>query len=492
MTNNSPVADLDHRRRLLVLAICCFSIFVVVMDISIVNVALPAIRQNLNSSISGLQWTVDAYTLVLASFLLVAGSTADRFGRRRMFQLGLGVFGLGSLACSLAPSVGWLIAARAVQALGGTMLNPVAMAIVATTFPERSERAKAIGIFGAVSGLSLALGPILGGALVDGFGWRSVFLVNIPVVAVAIVCTAAYVPESRASRPRRFDPVGQLLVVLALGSLVYAIIESGRSGWTSPAVLTPLVIFLGAAISILAYEPRRADPLVELRFFRSIPFSSSILMALIALCGFSSFLFVTMLYLQTVRGMSALAAGLSFLPVGVLVVALSPRSGRIVATRGPRLPLMVSGAALALGGVVSLWLLPSTPLPVVLGSYLLFGVALGAVNPPISNTAVSGMPISMSGAASSMASAGRHTGTTLGVAIAGTIVGSTAAPGSRAFTDAEHGVWAMVIGLGAALICLAWLSTGHRAMETATRAAARFDDLDRVPQRQPAEAGSVR
>jgi EmrB/QacA subfamily drug resistance transporter len=489
MTNNSPAGELDHRRRLLVLAICCFSIFVVVMDISIVNVALPAIREDLHSSISGLQWTVDAYTLVLAGFLLAAGSTADRFGRRRMFKLGLGVFGLGSLACSLAPSAGWLVAARAVQALGGTMLNPVAMAIVATTFPERSERARAIGIFGAVSGLSLALGPILGGALVDGFGWRSVFLVNVPVVAVAIVCTAAFVPESRAPRPRRFDPVGHLLVVLALGSLVYAIKESGRSGWASTAVLTPLAVFLAATLSVLAYEPHRTDPLVELRFFRSIPFSSSILMALIALCGFSSFLFVTMLYLETVRGMSALAAGLSFLPVGILIVALSPQSGRIVATRGPRLPLMISGAAMALGGVVSLRLLPSTPLPVVLAAYLLFGVALGAVNPPVSTTAVSGMPVSMSGAAASMASAGRHTGTTLGVAIVGTIVGSTAAPGARAFTDAEHGVWVMVTGLGVALICLAWLSTGRRAMESATRAAARFDDLDRVPQRQPADAG---
>jgi hypothetical protein len=196
-----------------------------------------------------------------------------------------------------------------------------------------------------------------------------------------------------------------------------------------------------------------------------------------------------MLYLETVRGMSALAAGLSFLPVGILIVALSPQSGRIVATRGPRLPLMISGAAMALGGVVSLRLLPSTPLPVVLATYLLFGVALGAVNPPVSNTAVSGMPVSMSGAAASMASAGRHTGTTLGVALAGTIVDSTAAPPARAFTDAGHGVWVMVTGLGVALICLAWLSTGRRAMESATRAAARFDDLDRVPQRQPADAG---
>ena len=208
---------LSRRHRVVVLAICCTSLLVVVMDISIVNVALPAIRADLRASVTGLQWTVDAYTLVLASFLLLAGSTADRVGRRRIFQVGLAVFGLGSLLCSLAPSIGWLIAARALQAVGGTMLNPVAMAIVANTFPDRAERARAIGVFGSVAGLSLALGPILGGALVDGIGWRSIFWINVPIVAAAIVCTALFVPESRAARARRFDPVGQTLMILIRG-----------------------------------------------------------------------------------------------------------------------------------------------------------------------------------------------------------------------------------------------------------------------------------
>ena len=240
--------ELSRRRRFLVLAICCASIVVVVMDISIVNVALPAIRRDLHASVSGLQWTVDAYTLVLASFLVLAGSTADRVGRRRIFQVGLAAFGLGSLLCGLAPGIGWLIAARALQAVGGTMLNPVAMAIIATTFPDPAERARAIGVFGSMSGLSLALGPILGGALVDGLGWRAIFWVNVPIVAAAIVCTALFVPESRAARARRFDPVGQVLVILVLGSVVYAIIESGRLGWTSPVILGLLAVAaLGAA-----------------------------------------------------------------------------------------------------------------------------------------------------------------------------------------------------------------------------------------------------
>ncbi|MQY09607.1 MFS transporter [Actinomadura macrotermitis] len=473
--------ELSPRRRLLVLAICCASIIVVVMDISIVNVALPAIRRDLHASLSGLQWTVDAYTLVLASLLVLAGSTADRIGRRRVFQIGLTVFGLGSLLCALAPSIGWLITARALQAVGGTMLNPVAMAIVATTFPEPAERARAIGVFGSMSGLALALGPILGGVLVDGFGWHAVFWVNVPIVAVAIGCVALFVPESRAPRARRFDPVGQLLMIAVLGGVVFAIIESRRLGWTSPAILALLAVAVLGLLGVLVHQPRRADPLLELRLFRSVPFSSAIAMALFALCGFGAFLFMTTQYLQDVRGLSASAAGLCLLPVGALVLVLSPRTGRLVGARGPRLPLLVAGSALALGGGASLWLAPATPLPAVLAVYLLFGVFLGTVNPPITNTAVSGMPRSMAGVAASLASAGRQTGTTLGVAISGTIVGSALSHGSSAFVHAERGVWWTVLGLGLGVVALGLLSTGRWAQDTATRAAASFDELDHLP-----------
>ncbi|WP_067127303.1 MFS transporter [Microtetraspora malaysiensis] len=470
--------ELSQHRRFLALAICCASVVVVVMDISIVNVALPAIRRDLHASESGLQWTVDAYTLVLAGFLVLAGSTADRIGRRRVFQVGLAAFGVGSLLCGLAPSIGWLIAARALQGIGGTMLNPVAMAITVSTFPDPAERARAIGVFGSMSGLALALGPILGGALVDGLGWRFVFWVNVPIVAVAIVGTVLFVPESRAVRARRFDPVGQTLVILVLAGVIYAIIESKVLGWSSPIILGLLAVAMLGVLGVLGYEPRRADPLLELRLFRSVPFSSAILMALFALCGFSAFLFVSTQYLQDVRDMSALAAGLCMLPVGLLVVALSPRTGRLVGARGPKLPLTVSGIALVLGGAASLWLDAATPLPAVLATYLLFGVFLGTVNPPITNTAVAGMPRSMAGVAASLASTGRQTGTTLGVAIAGTIVGPALARGGTAYTRAERGVWWLVVGLGVGILILALLSTGRRAMDTAARAAALFEEVD--------------
>ncbi len=472
--------ELSQRRRQLVLTICCASIIVVVMDVSIVNVALPAIHRDLHASVSGLQWTVDAYTLVLASFLVLAGSTADRVGRRRVFQTGLAAFGLGSLLCGLAPDTGWLITARAVQAIGGTMLNPVAMAIIANTFPGPAERARAIGVFGSMSGLGLVLGPILGGALVDGFGWRSVFWINVPIVAAAIVCAALFVPESRAARARRSDPVGQFLMIVVLGGVVYAIIESHRLGWTSPVILGLLAVAVLAALGVLWYEPRRVDPLLELRLFRSVPFSAAILMALAGFCAFGSFLFLTTQYLQNVRGMSALRTGLCLLPVGVLVLVLSPGTGRLVGARGPRLPLVVSGAALALGGAASLRLAPATPLPAVLAIYLLFGIFLGTVNPPITNTAVSGMPRSMAGVAASLASTGRQTGTTLGVAISGTVVGSALVGGGSAGTNAAHPVWWTVLGLGVLVLVLGQVTTGRRALGTAARAAALFDRVDGV------------
>jgi EmrB/QacA subfamily drug resistance transporter len=478
----------SRRRRPLVLAICCASVIVVVMDISIVNVALPDIHRDLNATESDLQWTVDAYTLVLSSFLLLAGSMSDRFGRRRVFQIGLAVFGVGSALCGLAPTVGLLIAARALQAIGATMLNPVALAIIVNAFPDATERAKAIGVFGSMTGLALALGPILGGVLVDGLGWHAIFWVNVPIVVAAIVLTRLFVPESRAGRARRFDPVGQILMILLLGTLVYAVIESKALGWTSPVIIGLLAVTVLSAVAIVGYEPRRADPLLELRLFRSVTFSSALLMALAALCGFSAFLFVTTQYLQSVRGMSALAAGLSVLPVGALVLVLSPLTGRMVGKQGARPPLLIAGTALALGSIASLWLTPVTPLVAVIAIYVLFGLFLGTVNPPITNTAVSGMPRSMAGVAGSLASAGRQTGTTLGVAISGAIVGSSLARGGSAYTGAEDGVWWLVFGLGAGIVALALFSTSSWARGTAERAATLFEEVDRGAERPTAAA----
>lgn len=234
--------ELSHGRRMLVLAICCMSLLIVSLDNTVLNVALPSLQRELDASTSGLQWTVDAYTLVLASLLMLAGSTADRIGRRRVFMSGLVVFTLGSLLCSLAPDLNWLVVFRMVQAVGGSMLNPVAMSIITNTFTDPRERARAIGVWGAVVGLSMAAGPLVGGLLVDSVGWRSIFWVNLPVGLAALLLTWRFVPESRAPRARRPDPVGQVLVIALFGSLTYAIIEAPHGSWRSTAPFAALAL----------------------------------------------------------------------------------------------------------------------------------------------------------------------------------------------------------------------------------------------------------
>ena len=261
---------MTRTRPRLVLAICCMSLLIVGMDVTIVNVALPSIRRDLGASVSALQWTTAAYTVVLASLLMLGGSTADRLGRARVFKFGLALFTAASLACSLAPGVGWLIAFRILQGAAGAMLNPVAMSIIRNTFEDPRERAQAIGIWGAVVGISMALGPVLGGVLV-GLSWRAVFLVNIPIGLAAIALTARFVPESRAPRPRRPDPVGQVLVIVMLASLTSAIIEGPSLGWGSPLIIALAVTAGVSLVTLVRYELRRVDPLIEPRFFASRP-----------------------------------------------------------------------------------------------------------------------------------------------------------------------------------------------------------------------------
>ena len=468
--------DLTRRRRLLVLAICCSSLFVVGLDNTIVNLALPAIRRDLGSSLSGLQWVIDSYTLVLASLLMLGGSTGDRIGRRRTFQTGLLLFGVGSLLCSMAPTTGWLIAFRALQAVGGSMLNPVAMSIITNVFTDRAERAKAIGVWGSVVGLSLALGPVLGGVLVDAVGWRSVFWINVPVVLAVVVLTARFVPESRAPRARRFDPAGQLLMIVLLAGLTFGIIEGPVRGWGSAVIVGAFVGAAAALVGLLVVESRRTEPLLDPRFFASVPFSSATVVAVAAFAALGGFLFLNALYLQDVRGYSPLHAGLLTLPMAVMTAVLPPLSGRIVAARGARLPLVVGGVGLAVSGVLLLALNQDTPLVVVVAAYAVFGVGFGMLNAPITNTAVSGMPQAQAGVAAAVASTSRQVGTALGVAVLGSLV--TAATGASFAADfgaAARPAWIVVIGAGLVVLVLGVVSTTGWARATARRTAERFD-----------------
>jgi MFS family permease len=320
----SPSVAVGSGRRAVVLAICCSALFMVGLDNTIVNVGLPEIGRSLNTSISGLQWTVAGYTIALASLLLFSGALADRIGRRTVFQVGLSLFTLGSWLCSLAPSLPVLIAFRVLQGVGGSMLNPAALGIITNTFVTPADRAKAIGVWDGVSGLSMALGPVIGGILVGSVGWRGIFWANIPVGLVAISLTALLVPDSKAALGRKADPVGQVLVIAMLGSLAYAIIQGPSAGWFSPEIIGFFGVSVCALVFLLRYEPRRAQPLIDFRFFKSVPFSAANATAICAIAASAGFLFLTTLYLQDVRGFTALRAGLTLLPMPVMM-AVAPR-----------------------------------------------------------------------------------------------------------------------------------------------------------------------
>lgn len=470
--------ELSHRRRMLVLSICCMSLLIVSLDNTALNVALPSMQRELHATTSGLQWAIDAYTLVLASLLMLAGSTADRIGRKRVFMAGLVIFTAGSLLCSLAPNLELLVVFRMVQAVGGSMLNPVAMSIITNTFTDPRERARAIGVWGAVVGISMAAGPLAGGLLVESVGWRSIFWVNLPVGLAALLLTLRFVPESRAPRPRRPDPVGQVLVIALFGSLTYSIIEAPDA---SPAEVLPFAaVAVAALLALLIYEPRRAEPLIDLRFFHSAPFSGATGIAVSAFAALGGFLFLSTLYLQNVRGLDALHAGLWMLPMAVPTLLCAPLSGRLVGSRGPRLPLLIAGAAMTVSGLLfALFEAETTNVTLFLG-YVLFGVGFGFVNAPITNTAVSGMPRTQAGVAAAVASTSRQLGQTLGVAVIGAVLaaGIGSSPYRDTFVSAARPGWWILAACGAAVLVLGLLTSGRWAHRTAERTAERLETAE--------------
>ncbi|MBV2357525.1 MFS transporter [Streptomyces sp. J2-1] len=464
----------SHRRRMLVLAICCMSLLIVSLDNTVLNVALPSVQRDLHATTSGLQWTIDGYTLVLASLLMLSGSTADRIGRKKVFMAGLTVFTVGSVLCSLAPSLELLIVFRMLQAVGGSMLNPVAMSIITNTFTDPRERARAIGVWGAVVGLSMAAGPLVGGVLVDSVGWRSIFWVNLPVGLAALLLTLRFVPESRAPKARRPDPVGQVLVIALFGSLTYAIIEAPASG--AAAVAPFAAVALVALVGLLRYEPRRAEPLIDLRFFRSAPFTGATVIAICAFAALGGFLFLSTLYLQNVRGLDALHAGLWMLPMALPTFVCAPLSGRLLGTLGPRVPLLIAGTAMTASGLLFALFEAETSDVTLLIGYVLFGVGFGFVNAPITNTAVSGMPRAQAGVAAAVASTSRQLGQTLGVAVVGALLASGIGTSSyaSAFVHAARPGWSVLTLCGFAVLVLGLLTSGRWARRTAERAAERL------------------
>jgi EmrB/QacA subfamily drug resistance transporter len=417
----------DRKRPGALLVLVCLAQLMVILDVSIVNVALPSIRDGLGFSTTGLQWVVNAYTLTFAGFLLLGGRAADLLGRRRVFLAGTALFAFASLACALADSRSLLLGARALQGIGGAVISPASLAIIATSFAEGRERSRALGVWGAMGGVGGSLGVLLGGVLTQAFGWPAIFVVNVPIGLAVIVFGRGLIPVGRvSSETRHFDATGALLVTGALTALVYAIVRTDTLGWGATGVLVPLVAGVALLAAFVFVEGKLASaPLMPLRVFRMARLrAANLIMFLLYAAVFAIWFFLS-LYLQNVLHYDPLQTGLRFLPMTLAIVATATIAPRLVAAFGERRLLTVGMLCAAVG----LYLLTDVRSG---GSYtanvlpggLLAAMGLGLSLVPATIAAVAGVPAKESGLASGMLNTSRLIGGALGLAVLSTIAAS--------------------------------------------------------------------
>jgi MFS transporter, DHA2 family, methylenomycin A resistance protein len=405
----------------LVLITTSLGVLIAQIDTSVVNLAVKHIGADLHAGLTSLQWVVDIYNLAYASLLLTAGTLADLYGRRRLFALGIALFTIGSLACGLAPNTQMLIAGRAVAGIGAALEIPTSLAILTVAFRDTKERTRALGIWASCNGLAFIIGPTLGGVLVDIAGWRSVFLLIVPVSMLALVLTFASISDSRDPSGRRLDVPGQGLAIAALGALSLAVIEGPRWGWSSTSSILSFAISIGAALLFLRRQAGVAGALVPLTLFRNRVFSACLAIAGCMTFGMYAMLFLTPLYLQAGRGNSALITGIQLLPMSLAFVIVSQWSGKIANDIGPRVP-MALGMALMGSGLVILALIPlNDSLVLIEAALLIIGCGLGLNTGPVNSVAVANVSVQRAGTASGLVNTARMIGATLGVAALGAV-----------------------------------------------------------------------
>lgn len=411
-----------HPRQWLILAVLCMSVFMVVVDNTIVNVALPTLSSELNANTTALQWIVDAYALVFASLLLFGGSLGDRFGRKGMLQAGLVLFAATSVMAGLSSTSGQLIASRAAMGVGAALVFPATLAILINVFTQPTERAKAIGVWSAVSGLAVALGPLTGGALLERYAWGSIFFVNIPVVAIALVAGAILLPSSRDHRAGRFDPVGVLLSIGGIGAIVWGLIEGPALGWTSPAVLGALIAGVVLMVVFVRWELNRTDPMLEVRMFTNPRFSAAAVSISIAFFALFGFIFLITQYFQLVRGYSTLNAGVATLPFALGAGISAPLSARAALRFGTKRVVATGLGSMAMGFLIISRIGPDTAYwgPLVV-SMVLMGAGLTMTTAPATEAIMGELPRGKAGVGSAVNDTTREIGGTFGVAVLGSV-----------------------------------------------------------------------
>lgn len=429
----------------------------VIVDATIVNVALPSIGDELGGSTSDLQWIIDAYTVAFAGLLLSAGSLGDRIGARTVFDAGLLVFTVTSAICAAAPTIGVLVVARLAQGVGAAMLVPSSLALLRATYSDRAERAKAVGIWGAVAGTGAASGPVIGGLLVSAISWRAVFVVNVPVGLLALALAARHLPKAGERTSRGFDPPGQLLGVASLTLVTLGLIEGGARGWGAPLAIVPLIAFVPALVSFLVTEGRVRKPMLPLNLFESRTFSGASFVGLAINLGFYGQLFAIVLYFQHVRGFTPLQTGLALLPEGLFVAIASAVSGRVMTRTGPK-PPMLAGLMLGAAGFAGLiGAGQSTDYVLLVPALIAAGFGMALTMPAATAAVIESAPAERAGIASGVLNAGRQAGGAIGVALLGTLISSGAfVPGLHVAMAVSAGAFAL-----AALVASTTIET-HR------------------------------
>jgi len=411
-------------RRWQILAVLCISLFVIVMDNTIVNVALPTLARELDAGTSSLQWIVDAYTLVFAGLLLAAGGLGDRFGRKGALLAGLALFGAFSAAGAFASSTGQLISARAVMGVGAALIFPTTLAIVVNVFTEPRERAAAIGIWTAIAGVGVALGPISGGWLLEHFSWGSVFLVNVPVTVAGIVGTLVLVPRSRDPRAPRLDLPGLALSIAGVTLLVWSLIEAPSHGWISATTIGGIT---GAAVLLAVFswwERRVPAPLLDVNLFRNMRFTAASLAITLGFFALFGFIFLVTQYLQLVKGYSALQAGVRTLPFAIAMVVAAVSSPKVVPRIGTKVVVAAGLALMAAGFAIASTNDATTSYSVIASAMVLMGFGLGSAAAPATDSILASVPREKAGVGSAVNDTTREVGGTLGVAVLGSIMAS--------------------------------------------------------------------
>lgn len=444
----------------LVLIATSLGVLLAQIDTSVVNLAVKSIGADLHSGVSAMQWVIDSYNLVYASLLLTGGTLGDLYGRRRIFVCGIALFAVGTLICALAPSTEILIVGRVISGLGAAFEVPMSLVLLSAAYPDRRQRAHAMGIWASCNGLAFIIGPTLGGWLVDSVGWRSIFFVILPVCAVALALTFYAVPESADPKGRKLDLPGQGLAITGLAAFAFAAIEGSHWGWGSTTLLGVLGLAVAASIAFVWIEARTPGPLLPLSFLRQPVFSAALACAGLMTFGMYALLFIMPLYLQTVRGASPFVAGLELLPLSVSFVVMSQLVGHLNNRFGPRLVMTSGMACMGIGALLLAFIGHATGLTVIEAALVIVGVGLGLNTAPVNGIAVAALPAARSGTASGLVNTSRMVGATLGVAILGTVFAAYAGQEASLGAGFLPGLRAAMSGSAAAELLGAAIALG--------------------------------